>query len=141
MKPVQIRNYNGKVVPYDSYDAQILQRLEHVTTAQNVGYGFIIQSEDPDSTVRKLLDNFSRNNNVEVYGLAVANLVGTTFFVTVPESHFRQLSYLLHEDDSLHITEYTDLEMMFKLAAPITATRRLHKGRRPKSRLLLAAAK
>lgn len=142
MKPVQIRNYNGKIIPFDSYDPQILQRLEQITTAQGASFGFIIQATSVDNNVRKLLTNFVQNNGCELYGLAVSIIAGTQFFVTIPESHRRHLAHLLHDSaEDIDVTEFADLEMMFKMAAPLTATRRLDKGRRPKSRLLLSAAK
>ncbi|NRH40653.1 hypothetical protein [Pseudomonas sp. MS15a(2019)] len=140
MKAVQIRNYNGKIIPFDSYDPQILQRLEQIITAEGVGYGFIIQP-NTDADVTQLLRNFERND-CPVHALRISVVAGTVFIITIPESHRRHLSYRLHEViDSEMITEFTDLDYMFKIAAPLTATRRLDKGRRPKSRLLLSATK
>lgn len=141
MKTSQTRNFNGRIIPYDTYATEILQRLEKVVTAPDVGYGFIVQAENDEATVAKLLRNFERTG-CEVHALKVSVQAGTVFVVTIPESHRRHLTYRLHEslDESL-ITEFSDLDMLFKLAAPLTSVRRLTKDSRTKSRLILSAAK
>ena len=141
MKTSQTRNFNGKIIPFDTYSTEILQRLEQVTTAEGVGHGYIIQTTTETDIIRHL-HNFIQNNDCEVHGLRVSVIAGTTYFLTIPESYRRHFTYLVHcWDKAAVITEFSNLEEMFKIAAPITATRRLDKGRRPKSRLILSTAK
>lgn len=140
MKASYIRAYNGRSVPLDHYSTDILERIEQV--AQSGTYGFLINAS-AEATVTKTLDHFSRDNSVDVHGVRVA-VTGdrTVYVVTLPESHRRHLSYRLHDAfPESSIVEFEDTNTLFTQAAPYASIRNLCTGRRPKSRLLLAAAK